>query len=162
MRFIKTFESFDPASGGNNAEKKIADKVNSMSADELAKANDALASLAKNLKLSVEDLQDAEKVEAALKTNVPELSESDLNEGLSEWWSRVKGKATSWMNKLGITGILASIAAMGIGAEMMDPASEFSGATVTPSTTVLIGAAALVISIAATLITNKAGKAATA
>lgn len=174
MRYLKTFENFAeqeevsanrapqdsvaPEGISEKTEKTIEDKIDAMSPDQLAKAQKELESLASKLKLSVEDLQDASKVEAALKANPLNISESSINEGFNEWWGRVKNKVSSWVTRIGAVGIIGSLISLGIGAEMAEHATtlaDYSGATVNPSEHMIISGIAMVISTAAVIIGMK-------
>jgi hypothetical protein len=172
MRYLKKFENFagEEENSGHQApvdglspetKEKIEDKINSFSPEELSKAQGELEAIASKLKLSIEDLQDSSKVEAALKSNPLNVSEALLNEGLSEWWSGIKNKVYSWMSRIGIVGVVGSLISLGIQAEMASDSitqADYTGATLNPSASMIYSGIALIISATAIAISMKNSK----
>lgn|ERR1035437_1324971 len=110
MKYIKLFEDFsnEPDSKLSEAATEAKAKVDAMSPEQLTQAQKELQALATRLKLVVADLADANKVQAALEKYPLNVSES-VNEGLKEWWGKVKNTVGSWIKGIGIVGVIGSV-----------------------------------------------------
>mgnify|MGYP005851744311 CR=1 FL=1 len=156
LKYLKTFESFE--NGTQNVEEIVKQKIESLSPDQKEELSSQLFDLSVKLGLSPEEMTDTEKVAAALakKQGSLKLESLEVNEGFKDWWSRVKNKFYSWLTKIGIGGIIGSIASVAIGAEMQSHETYLADfvpdATVNPNTAVIIGGLAFVISMAAFII----------
>ena len=170
MKYIKTFENYkvneneeNPISSEINltkAKSVIEEKVKSFSEEEKNKAIKELTTLAGKLKLSLEDMTDATKVEAALSKKESELKlESvSVDESLREWWGKTKDKFYKWLTNAGIGGLVGGLITLAIGGSMDSQASnlaDYTGATVDMNTAVIVGGSAMVISLVATLVGMK-------
>jgi hypothetical protein len=151
MKHLKTFESFS-----TNESKSIEDiksKIDSLSESELDKVKEDLSKLANELGLSESDLTDSSKVEAALAKSKLEL---DINEGfIGDLWNKAKGKFYKFLTAFGVTGMTIGLITTAIGAEMASSQTnlaDFSGSTVDANTAVIVGGAAMAISLIATII----------
>lgn len=167
MKYIKTFENYkvnenevNPISSEINltkAESVITQKVESFTEEEKNKAIKELTTLAGKLKISLEDMTDATKVEAALSKNESELKlESvSVDESLKEWWGKTKDKFYKWLTNAGIGGLVGGLITLAIGGSMDSQASnlaDYTGAVVDMNTAVIVGGSAMVISLVATLV----------
>ena len=167
MKYIKTFENYkvnenevNPISSEINltkAKSVIEEKVKSFSEEEKNKAIKELTTLAGKLKLSLEDMTDAPKVEAALSKKESELKlESvSVDESLREWWGKTKDKFYKWLTNAGIGGLVGGLITLAIGGSMDSQASnlaDYTGAIVDMNTAVIVGGSAMVISLVATLV----------
>ena len=170
MKYIKTFENYkvneneeNPISSEINltkAKSVIEEKVKSFSEEEKNKAIKELTTLAGKLKLSLEDMTDATKVEAALSKKESELKlESvSVDESLREWWGKTKDKFYKWLTNAGIGGLVGGLITLAIGGSMDSQASnlaDYTGAIVDMNTAVIVGGSAMVISLVATLVGMK-------
>ena len=95
---MKAFESFqinENDSAVANIEQTVTQKVDNLSDDDKEQVKNELVELADKLGLTVEDMTDPNKVGEALANNQAELGEvsESLNEGLSDWWGRVKNSS---------------------------------------------------------------------
>ena len=167
MKYIKTFENYkvnenevNPISSEINltkAESVITQKVESFTEEEKNKAIKELTTLAGKLKISLEDMTDATKVEAALSKKESELKlESvSVDESLKEWWGKAKDKFYKWLTNAGIGGLVGGLITLAIGGSMDSQASnlaDYTGAVVDMNTAVIVGGSAMVISLVATLV----------
>ena len=160
MKYLKAFENFkinEEIEG--DIEQVVTQKVNSLSDEEKDKVKSELTNLSNKLGLSPEDMTDPNKVGEALAKHQGELgdiSESVLNEGLSDWWGRVKNSFYTWMTRLGIMGMLGGITSAAIGGHALETATNLADyvpdSVVEPNTAIIIGGIALAISLAATII----------
>lgn len=159
MKYLKTFESFKiNENETQNAEEVVKQKIESLSPEQKEELSSQLSDLSAKLGLSPEEMTDTEKVAAALAKNQGslKLESLEVNEGFSDWWGRVKNNFYSWLTKIGVGGLIGSIASVAIGAEMQSHATNLADyvpdATVNPNTAVIIGGVAFVISMAAVII----------
>ncbi len=160
MRYLKAFENFkinEETEG--DIDQVVTQKINNLSDEDKDKVKNELINLADKLGLSPEDMTDPNKVGEALSKHqgeLAEITESVLNEGLSDWWGRVKNSFYSWMTKLGIMGMLGSITSVAIGANALETATNLADyvpdSVVEPNTAIIMGGIALVISLAATIV----------
>lgn len=159
MRYLKTFEGFK-INENQSSEEVVKQKIESLSPEEKEKLTSELNNLATKLGLSAEEMTDTEKVAAALAEKQGELKESVINEGIGqdikEWWGRVKNSFYKWLTRIGVGGVILSIASAAIGAEMQSQATNLADyvpdATVNPNAAVVIGGVAFVISTAALIL----------
>lgn len=154
MKYLKKFESFS-SNENNEMEDLVSSKINSLSDSEIEEVKSDLLELADNLGLSPEELTDEEKVKSALSKSGLKLESLAINEGLKDWWARSKNKFYNFLTKFGIGGILSGIITTAIGSNMMSDAStlaDYTGQDVAPNSTVIIGGAAIVISLIATIV----------
>lgn len=162
MKYLKKFESFSINENESTAEAKAEDiikqKIDSMSEEDKEKAKSELTEMANKLGLSPEEMTDPNKVGAALasKQGQIKLESASVNEGLSDWWGRVKNTVYSWMTRLGLVGVIGGIATAAIGAGFQETATNLADyvpdSVVNPNTAVVIGGIAFVISMTAMLI----------
>jgi hypothetical protein len=93
--------------------------------------------------------------QAAEADELGEVSES-LNEGLSDWWGRVKQTFFKWLTRLGVMGMIGGITSVCIGAHALETATNLAdfvpNSVVEPNTAIIMGGIAVVISLTATLI----------
>jgi ABC-type transporter Mla subunit MlaD len=165
---MKAFESFqinENDSAVSDIEQTVTQKVENLSDEDKEQVKNELSELANKLGLSLEDMTDTNKVGEALAKNqgsLGEVSES-LNEGLSDWWGRVKQTFFKWLTRLGVMGMIGGItsAAIGahaleIGAHALETATTLADfvpdSVVEPNTAIIMGGVALAISLAATLV----------
>jgi len=169
MKYLKTFESYNQADDSllNSAEgKKIQDKIDSMSPQDLAKLEAEVAALADKLGLSLEEMKDAEKVSQALvDSGMADKIESmiPVKESFSEWWSRTKDKFYNLLWKLGLGGLLTSLASICVGAEMVSSSTALADfvpdATVHPHLATVVGGVGMAVSLVTTIVgLKKSGK----
>jgi hypothetical protein len=156
MKYLKKFESFSlNENNEQDMEELVSSKINSLSDSEIEEVKIGLAELADNLGLSTEELTDKEKVEAALSKSGLKLESMEVNEGLKDWWGRQKNKFYNFLIKFGIGGMLSGLITTAIGTEMQSTATalaDYSGQDVIPNSTIIIGGAAIVISLIATIV----------
>jgi ABC-type multidrug transport system fused ATPase/permease subunit len=168
MKYIKAFESFkinENDSSVADIKKQVGETVTSkldkLSDDEKEKVKKELSDLANKLGLSLEDMTDTNKVgealakQAAEADELAEVSES-LNEGLKDWWGRVKQTFFKWLTRLGVMGMIGGITSAAIGAHALETATNLAdfvpNSVVEPNTAIIMGGIAVVISLTATLI----------
>lgn len=162
MKYLKKFESFSINENESPAEAKaeevIRQKIESLSEEDKEKAKSELEALAGKLGLSAEDMTDPHKVGAALaeKEGELKLESPSVNEGLSDWWGRVKNTFYSWLTRIGVGGLIGSITSVAIGAELQSTATNLADyapdSIVQPNTAIVIGGIAFVISMAAVIL----------
>lgn len=170
MKYLRKFESFsinENEGQDPKMEEVVSQKVNALSDEDKEKAKAEITALAGKLGLSPEDMTDASKVEAALSKKEGELKleSNSVNEGLSEWWGRAKNSFYKWLTYTGIGGLVGGITSAAIGASMMSDATnlaDYTGATVQPNTAAIVGGAAFVISLIATIVGMKGQETSTA
>jgi len=170
MKYLRKFESFSINKNEGQdpkMEEVVSQKVNALSDEDKEKAKAEITALAGKLGLSPEDMTDASKVEAALSKKEGELKleSNSVNEGLSEWWGRAKNSFYKWLTYTGIGGLVGGITSAAIGASMMSDATnlaDYTGATVQPNTAAIVGGAAFVISLIATIVGMKGQETSTA
>lgn len=170
MKYLRKFESFsinENEGQDPKMEEVVNQKVNALSDEDKEKAKAEITALAGKLGLSPEDMTDASKVEAALSKKEGELKleSNSVNEGLSEWWGRAKNSFYKWLTYTGIGGLVGGITSAAIGASMMSDATnlaDYTGATVQPNTAAIVGGAAFVISLIATIVGMKGQETSTA
>jgi len=180
MTYVKTFaifesEAINEAEGFNikgvkpEFKKMITSEVKKLSDEDKKKLASEMGTLAAKLNLSVNDLEDHNKVAMALLNagmitenfsfdgDVDQLTE-DLNEGLGEamnkfkgWWEKTKKNVYKWMIKLGAGSVAGGILTTAIGAGFM-PEPNYSGAPVTPNAAVIAGGVAAAIGIVTLLL----------
>jgi len=180
MTYVKTFaifesEAMNEAEGFNikgvkpEFKKMITSEVKKLSNEDKKKLASEMGTLAAKLNLSVNDLEDHNKVAMALLNagmitenfsfdgDVDQLTE-DLNEGLGEamnkfkgWWEKTKNTVYKWMIKLGAGSVAGGILTTAIGAGFM-PDPNYSGAPVTPNAAVIAGGVAAAIGIVTLLL----------
>lgn len=161
MKHIKAFESFqiNENESAVDIEQTVTQKVENLSDDDKEKVRGELSDLANKLGLSPEDMTDPNKVGEALAKNQGELgdvSESVLNEGLSDWWGRVKNRFYKWLTRLGVMGMIGGITSAAIGAHALETATTLADfvpdSVVEPNTAIIMGGVALALSLTATLV----------
>lgn len=162
MKYLKTFESFsiNENEGTSAVEAEVAKKIEELSPEEQENLKGELVEFADKLGLDPSELADKEKVEAALQAQGDITLESlGVNEGISEWWGRVKSKISAWLTGLGITGTIGGIITAAVGAEMQSTATTLADyrpdAIVEPNQAVIIGGIAAAVGVAS-LITGLA------
>jgi hypothetical protein len=161
MKYMKAFESFqinENDSAVSDIEQTVTQKVENLSDEDKEQVKNELSELANKLGLSLEDMTDTNKVGEALAKNqgsLGEVSES-LNEGLSDWWGRVKQTFFKWLTRLGVMGMIGGITSAAIGAHALETATTLADfvpdSVVEPNTAIIMGGVALAISLAATLV----------
>lgn len=157
MKYLKTFESFS-INENKGTEEFVKQKIESLSPKQKEELSSQLSDLSDKLGLSPEEMTDAEKVAAALAKNQGslKLESLEVNEGFKDWWGKVKKNFYSWLTKIGVGGLIGSIASAAIGAEMQSQATNLADyvpdSTVDPNLAVVIGGVAFVISMAALII----------
>lgn len=160
MKYIKAFESFKINENDSvvGIEQEVTQKLNNLSDEDKEQVRGELSNLANKLGLTPEDMTDPNKVGEALAKHQNELGDvsESLNEGLSDWWGRVKKRFYQWMTRLGVMGMIGGITSAAIGANAMETATNLAdfipNAEVEPNTAIIMGGIALAVSLAATII----------
>jgi hypothetical protein len=180
MTYVKPFSIFE-SEAVNEAEgfnikgvkpefkKMITSEVKKLSDEDKKKLASEVGTLAAKLNLSVNDLEDHNKVAMALLKagmiaenfsfdgDVDQLTE-ELNEGLGEamnkfkgWWEKTKNTVYKWMMKFGVGSVAVGILTSAISAGFM-PDPNYSGVPVTPNAAVIAGGVAAAIGIVSLLL----------
>ena len=180
MAYVKTFKIFEAeaiseAEGFNikgvkpEFKKLITSEVKKLSDAEKEKLASELGTLASKLDLTVDDLDDHNKVAMALLNagmivenfsfdgDVDELIE-DLNEGVADamnkfksWWEKTKEKVYKWMIKLGVGSTAGGILTAAISSGYM-PEPNYGGPPITPNAAVIAGGIAAAIGLVTLLL----------
>ena len=150
--FLTEKESFDKSDAKpNNASALVKAKLEDLSPEQKAQLKKELLNTAKTLGLRPEDLTDTKKVQAALSKKSSVL-ESEINEGLKDWFKKISAKA---MQLFGLGNIMAGIAGLAVNAQIqsgLTDAADLSGASVSPGAAAVVGGVALAIGLAATIV----------
>jgi hypothetical protein len=154
MKYLSTFNGF---SINENTQKElentISSKIESLSESEIEVIKNDLENFANKIGISIDDLKDEELVKKALLESGLNLESMEINEGLKDWWKRIKNKFYNFLTKLGMGGMLVGMITSGIGAEMMSSSTNLPNyVVVTPSSTIVIGGVAFAISLIATIV----------
>lgn len=155
MKYLKTFEGFsiNENEGASAVEAEVAKKIEELSPEEQEKLKGELVEFADRLGLDPSELADKEKVESALQAQGDITLESlGVNEGISEWWGRVKSKISALLTGLGLTGIVGGIITTAIGSSFQETATTLADyrpdAIVEPNQAVIIGGIAAAVGVA--------------
>ena len=160
MKYLKAFENFkiNENDSETDLEQVITQKAQSLSDEEKEKVRVELSDLAKKLGLSPEDMTDPNKVGEALAKQQGELGEvsESLNEGLRDWWGRVKNQFFKWLTRIGVGGMVGGMISAAVGANAMEAATNLADyvpdSIVEPNTAIIVGGIAFAIGILATVI----------
>jgi hypothetical protein len=167
LKYLKAYENY--SMNENESEQaettgSIKNKIQALSDSQKKEISENLRKLSNRLGLSIEEMQDQEKVAKALakehgfKSDIEELVDSEANEGFKDAFNRIKNyiktpKFNKILMRLGILGTFAGLVISGAGMEMQSATHSMpSWASQDPNLAVIIGGVAAVISAAAAVV----------